>query len=401
MKYIKSYKLFESLEQGKIIGDGADDYHTIKDICLELEDEGYECLIFANRVKIQKTTQKGSPQAFYIRDVKEVLNRIINFLGEKKIQGVYAIPVDEFIWHKLDPNKNDDISIFNIRIDYEQLEFCFRDISESYMWDTYSVLKDICLDLEDEGFKCTIVNSAPGNLFANSDSKDTKNRIISKLYISKPVSSDGTTSGNYTAFRSRSSFLAKDIKEVLDRINNFLGDKIIGIYSNVNTHSYEWYKVIHGGIPSTNITDIKIEFEKIDIPEANESLIDWKDIPEKGKPYRKLNVSSRSKNGYTCEFRCELGSGSALVLNNNKEGIKIGYVELKDNEMFIAGIGTKPMNNGVGKIFINELFDYFKVDKFYLTSSSEHPVWNKIATKIGPSGGYGSLYSITKDQLAR
>lgn len=135
-------------------------------------------------------------------------------------------------------------------------------------------------------------------------------------------------------------------------------------------------------------------------------LLDWKEQPEKGKPYRKLKVSKTSSYGeleYSCEFRCELGSGYA-VLSDSK--LIDAYdrngeleIKLKDNEMFLLGIEVEPVGKKIGQLFIRELFDYFKVDKFYL-SSYNHPYWPKISTDTGleTSGGC-TLYTIRKEQL--
>jgi len=131
--------------------------------------------------------------------------------------------------------------------------------------------------------------------------------------------------------------------------------------------------------------------------------IGWKDIPENGKPYRKLKVDKYPDGYCSCEFRCELGRGSAEIAKpssieaySNDQEIEIN---LKDNEMYIGGIGVKPLGKGIGQIFLRELFDYFKVDRFYL-SSMNHPVWKKIATDTGYSTMGGcTLFTLTKDQL--
>jgi len=135
-------------------------------------------------------------------------------------------------------------------------------------------------------------------------------------------------------------------------------------------------------------------------------LLDWKEKPEKGKPYRKLKVSKYDSYGeieYSCEFRCELGSGGAVlsdtkVVNAYDRNGEVN-IELKDNEMYLGGIEVKPIGKKIGQLFLRELFDYFKVDKFYL-SSYNHPYWPKIATDTGfrTSGGC-TLYTIKKEQL--
>lgn len=89
-----------------------------------------------------------------------------------------------------------------------------------------------------------------------------------------------------------------------------------------------------------------------------------------------LRVSrSNHEGGWNCQYVSELGSGRALVFDTGKvSGI---------DGMFLFGISTNPQNSGIGRKFLREIFDYFGIDEIYLTSSDDHPVWNKIAKKLG------------------
>jgi hypothetical protein len=103
--------------------------------------------------------------------------------------------------------------------------------------------------------------------------------------------------------------------------------------------------------------------------------------------------------GTNCEFKCDLGKGRALLMDNNNSTI----IKMDDDEMFLFGIETTPSNSGVGKLFLNKIFDEFKLSKIYLPSSEDHPVWNKIATKTDITIEMGSkesrIYTLTKEQL--
>lgn len=105
--------------------------------------------------------------------------------------------------------------------------------------------------------------------------------------------------------------------------------------------------------------------------------------------------------GWGCKFKNSLGKGRALIMDNDSPFKS--PVELKEGEMFLFGIETTPSNKGIGKIFLNQIFDYFNIDKIYLPSDSDHPVWNKIATKTDITVEMGSkdstIFSLTKDQL--
>lgn len=104
--------------------------------------------------------------------------------------------------------------------------------------------------------------------------------------------------------------------------------------------------------------------------------------------------------GYHCKFKCSGGTGRALLFSSER---KLRNLDLGEGEMFLFGIETTPNNSGIGRIFLNKIFDYFKLNKLYLPSSEDHPVWNKIATKTDKIITMGSndsvIYTLTKNQL--
>lgn len=105
--------------------------------------------------------------------------------------------------------------------------------------------------------------------------------------------------------------------------------------------------------------------------------------------------------GWNCKFRNSVGKGKALLMDNNST-INIP-IEMKGDELFLFGIDTTPSNKGIGKEFLNHIFDYFKLSKIYLPSDEDHPVWNKIATKENIPIEMGSkdstIFSLTRNQL--
>lgn len=223
-----------------------------------------------------------------------------------------------------------------------------------------------------------------------------------EFVISKPVKEIDINRRDLDMFDTSHLLLWKDVKEVVKRITGYVYDN--GGKIRFFSDGIEW------GVSDSR--DFMDQFEGADyisqrrlrllITEGRTNeLIGWKDIPEKGRPYRKLKVEKSQEGYYRCDFRCELGKGNALVVGNGGVTISQGVV-LKDDEKYIAGIGCTPMGKGVGRQFLSELFDYFKVNKFYLSSSSNHPVWNKMATKLSSIKEPGldmTLYSLTKDQL--
>jgi len=112
---------------------------------------------------------------------------------------------------------------------------------------------------------------------------------------------------------------------------------------------------------------------------------------------------SKGTYGFNCKFKCDMGEGRALLMDNNST-INIPF-QMTDKEMFLFGIETNPNNSGIGKLFLNRIFDEFKIDKIYLPSTNNHPVWNKIATKtdinIEMGNKESAIYTLTKNQLNR
>lgn len=126
------------------------------------------------------------------------------------------------------------------------------------------------------------------------------------------------------------------------------------------------------------------------------------------KRYNESNQSDefdviKDSNGYNIKFTCSKGKGRALLMTKERMDSFSSKITMEEGELFLFGIETTPSNSGVGKIFLNKIFDYFKLGKIYLPSSEDHPVWNKIATKTDKIITMGSkdsvIYTLTKNQL--
>lgn len=108
MKYIKLYETFNKKEIDQ----------TLKEICLELEDDGYEISIssppsfishhIVNSIKISKGC------GFPFSDIKEYLLRMKEYLGDNYIQFNYlsddAVP---YRWREVELNDDTDIKNLN------------------------------------------------------------------------------------------------------------------------------------------------------------------------------------------------------------------------------------------------------------------------------------------------
>jgi len=104
----------------------------------------------------------------------------------------------------------------------------------------------------------------------------------------------------------------------------------------------------------------------------------------------------KDSHGYHCKFKSPIGKGNALLMDDIK-------LPMKDDEMFLFGIDTTPTNSGVGRLFLNRIFDEFNLNMIYIPSSEGHPVWKKIATKTDLTITMGNvestIFTLTKNQL--
>lgn len=97
MKHLKTKKIFESFSGQSIDSPVIDD---IKDICLELSDDGFNIDIDDNPTILYKyqqnydiisiVIQRNDGGRFYYKDAKEVVDRLEDYLGDRMYR--------KFVW---------------------------------------------------------------------------------------------------------------------------------------------------------------------------------------------------------------------------------------------------------------------------------------------------------------
>ena len=136
-------------------------------------------------------------------------------------------------------------------------------------------IKDICLELEDEGFVVSIDEGDLGRLFIPGSREDIDNkermrqRLIFTLRIYKPtavgfVDSNGQRHGGHPF--NRPPFKYDQVKEVVDRLREYLGDGFMQSYifgSGIGDWmSFESYFLKYNGTLSMDtISGVKITFK--------------------------------------------------------------------------------------------------------------------------------------------
>ncbi len=248
MKYIKTYSQINESYY-------SDTYNTLKDILLELADDGF---LYEIRNSVLGVTNINiyTDKCFPFFNIKSTIDRIINFIGNN-INGFYWEST-QHIWYKcVDNHLPSHRYIYGIRIEINKIDIPeIVNESKNNSLDTYNTLKDILLELEDDGFKCHISNNIRG---------------ATKIYISKQKQN-----GYLQPFH------IKDVNHVLDRIINLLGEKVKGIY--YQSLDFNWYNCLvrsHMRIPAhphvdtlphhkkRKIKDLRIEIDTIDLPQIN------------------------------------------------------------------------------------------------------------------------------------
>lgn len=112
MRYLKTYKIFESV----------DIINTLNDICLELNDDGFSygdkpVMVRdsdgqGDKYSVITMTKKGG---FYFNDIKDIIYRIKDILGDKITSFNYKKTQDPS-YTKGDINKLKDESMENIKM---------------------------------------------------------------------------------------------------------------------------------------------------------------------------------------------------------------------------------------------------------------------------------------------
>ena len=174
MRYLKTYKLFESYFKSDFIDD-------IKDLTLDLSDEGFE--VYVHEVDYTPTDKSGSIKAIAVdlkpsnmfswSDIKDSVERIEEYCWRKD-EGyeidVEVVSDDEFI------DLNQFISIYGseeIESEISLLIYSVKDYLEKYgdygMNESIDTIReyinDILLPLEDDGFEIKIQDTGTSTSF--------------------------------------------------------------------------------------------------------------------------------------------------------------------------------------------------------------------------------------------
>lgn len=104
------------------------------------------------------------------------------------------------------------------------------------------------------------------------------------------------------------------------------------------------------------------------------------------------------KGAWNIKYSSKQGKGRALLFDNTSTINSIQSLNMSNKEMYLYGIETIPPNSGVGRLFLKDIFDYFDINSIYLPSSDNHPVWNKIANKVGVEGDF-TIFKIERGQI--
>jgi hypothetical protein len=168
MRYIKKYKIFE-FNDSKFSNEMIED---IKDMCLELNDNNiktnikivnYHPPLFSKSIKsISVELESDIPYTY--DDIKDFLDRLEDYCFRKhtgynidlEVMGDY-MTIDRFV-DVYSGEEFDNISLFI----YSQDDY--NPINESKVDDKIQLLKDLSLDLQDEGLKIDIFNGKDWHL---------------------------------------------------------------------------------------------------------------------------------------------------------------------------------------------------------------------------------------------
>src|ERR1035437_8934779 len=237
---MKHIKLFESFgipyniysKESESFNDTISD---IKDICLDLQDSGLSITVKGfdryfndggktseriyqipptNRINGARVYGKNvisvdivnnnEPGTMVYSDMKETFDRLIYFMTEKKYSYVYVGSYGSIISDRdMSIIKDSDDKCEMFKLIFYQPETKIKKESKLFESESFEDIKDICLELEDEGFRVKMSDYGLG---------------ISKIVFN----------GTYKVGK----FKYSDIEEVIERIKSYLGDNFSNIAIN-------------------------------------------------------------------------------------------------------------------------------------------------------------------------
>jgi hypothetical protein len=94
--------------------------------------------------------------------------------------------------------------------------------------------------------------------------------------------------------------------------------------------------------------------------------------------------------------------GGYISLNENVSPDKIGENKkfiVSKKQLYLIGISVRQpyVGKGIGRIFLQMLFEHYNCDKMLLDCIIKHPVWEKYAEKLNLNKGGNGCYILHKD----
>lgn len=216
MKYLKR---FEDLNtHDNIISD-------LKDICLELSDNGFTIDIvhgsISSYVTIYKPNKYNSNyKEFDTNEISETLDRIEEYLGDKWVDTSLSKSGSGYHYsHEV--NTKVIIAEVEFKLANKNPYFNIKPFSESKgMKDTIEDIKDICLELQDNGFFIEV----------NGLSGYQENEHWQQILIGKNKDMDDyLSSDSYDDLFDNVYYKYEEVRDVVERLKQYLGDKLIAI----------------------------------------------------------------------------------------------------------------------------------------------------------------------------
>jgi hypothetical protein len=229
VRYIKTYKLFESYFQNDFIND-------IKDITLDLSDEGFE--VYVHEVDYTPTDKSGSIKAIAVdlkpsnmfrwSDIKDSVERIEEYCWRKD-EGyeidVEVVSYNEFI------DLNQFISIYGgeeIESDISLLIYSVKDylekygdygMNESVIVDEIQNVNDILMELKDENWSVNCY------YIPFRYTPETHHHLYNNDYINVVIKKNQNTS--QSKYPPNSEFVFSDIEDYVYRVLDYYKDNKI------------------------------------------------------------------------------------------------------------------------------------------------------------------------------
>ncbi len=260
MKYLKYFenKSFGSISTGDMLQD-------LKDMCLELVDNGFEVEVTETSILVQNDYEQ-----FKFGEVREYFSRVVEYLIKLDIISNIRIYNGHWVRANEESDKEDETLIVGAKVEYDLL--CVapvvtpQHIKEYSLYESHynvesndklDTIKDICIELEHDGFSLSIEEHDKSTNYL-LDIGQGLNGWYS-LVIQKR---DNESPGN-NMWR-RVEFKANEVSDVVWRLVDYLDKGVLSIYVLTPLDGgYAWRifpldKIMDGNIKCKGI-EIKFE----------------------------------------------------------------------------------------------------------------------------------------------